>query len=131
MWCGISEGIRAGIYAGGVPVLDHSGHPAVAAVRLPAAENIAPMTELTLDYGSAAASHFPGGCKCGAAECISLQQQQPQQQQKQQQKQQQQPVAAVEKAAGGSAAEATGGGAVEEEEVAEEEEEESDEELGV
>lgn len=35
------------------------------------ADNIAPMTELTLDYGEAYAAGFRGGCKCGAADCIS------------------------------------------------------------
>mgnify|MGYP001810325158 CR=1 FL=1 len=37
-------------------------------------ENIAPLTELTLDYGEeymAVLQRRYGGCKCGAADCIS------------------------------------------------------------
>lgn len=40
------------------------------AARLPA-DNIPPMTELTIDYGEEYAKGFQGGCKCGVAECIS------------------------------------------------------------
>lgn len=35
------------------------------------ADNIPPMTELTIDYGEEYAKEFVGGCKCGAADCIS------------------------------------------------------------
>lgn len=35
------------------------------------AENIAPLTELTLDYGAAYVAGWPGGCKCSAVNCVS------------------------------------------------------------
>lgn len=44
-------------------------HPRALA-RLPA-ENIAPLTELTLDYGEAYVAGWPGGCKCSAVNCVS------------------------------------------------------------
>ena len=37
-----------------------------------AADHIPPFTQLTWDYGNEYASSFQGGCKCGAAACISL-----------------------------------------------------------
>lgn len=35
------------------------------------AENIATLTELTLDYGAAYVAGWPGGCKCSAVNCVS------------------------------------------------------------
>ena len=40
-------------------------------IPISAAENIAPLTELALDYGAAYVSGWPGGCKCGAVNCVS------------------------------------------------------------
>ena len=54
------------------PILPLPKTNSLKAARSPCAENIAPMTELTLDYGEAYAAGFQGGCKCGAADCISL-----------------------------------------------------------
>ncbi|EFN57970.1 hypothetical protein CHLNCDRAFT_142107 [Chlorella variabilis] len=54
------------------PVLDTHHDRRCPKICIFASENIAPMTELTLDYGEAYAAGFQGGCKCGAADCISL-----------------------------------------------------------
>ncbi len=81
----------------------------------PAAENIAPFTELTLDYGAAYVSGWPGGCKCGAVNCVSkLPAQQPAAREaaagEQQEQQQEQPEA------GGNGSEEDSGGEEEGEE---------------
>ncbi|KAL4447309.1 hypothetical protein ABPG77_007342 [Micractinium sp. CCAP 211/92] len=53
------------------PLLDCHHDERCPKIGIFAMDNIAPMTELTIDYGEDYAKGFVGGCKCGVAECIS------------------------------------------------------------
>ncbi|KAI7845254.1 hypothetical protein COHA_001296 [Chlorella ohadii] len=97
------------------PVLTSHHDERCCGMALFSAENIAPFTELTLDYGAAYVSGWPGGCKCGAVNCVSkLPAQQPAAREaaagEQQEQQQEQPEA------GGNGSEEDSGGEEEGEE---------------
>ncbi|PRW56393.1 histone-lysine N- H3 lysine-9 specific SUVH4-like [Chlorella sorokiniana] len=101
------------------PVLTSHHDERCCGIALFSMENIAPLTELTLDYGPAYLADWPGGCKCSAVNCVS--------------KQPAAGEAAAAAAAGGEQAEAAGGGSIDKgsgEEEEEEEEEEGEEENG-
>ena len=55
------------------PVLSHHHNADMPRIAIFAADNLPPFTQLTWDYGEAYAKEFHGGCKCGAAACITLQ----------------------------------------------------------